>query len=206
MRAAAVPILGALALGMAWTGRSVAAPRSTPARACAIEGWSIDRDPRGLSVRRGPSAGSPVVGRLPAFVVDEDGDYGPAFRIVGARGGWLHIRQANDAWRPSALPRRPVYAGSGWVHGSMVRVAVQSAIGRAAPMPRAAVVVDTGGDWLSARGTVTAVTDCSGPSARVRYTLPAAPRRGPRLGEAWFTAICGDQRTTCDGAGADPSR
>lgn len=176
------------------------------AGSCAIEGWSIDRDPRGLQVRQGPSAKSAVVGRLPPFVVSDDGDYGPAFQIIAAEAGWLHIREAKDAWRPSDLPRRPIYAGEGWVHGSMVRVSVQSASGHAAPAADSELLVDTGGDWLSERGVVTGITDCAGDWAKVRYHLPAQPARGQRSGAAWFNAICGDQRTTCDFGTRNKSR
>lgn len=129
-------MVGSLALsGLSATLAAPTGSHAAPARACAVEGWSVDRDRRGLNVRAGPSVTAAVLGRLPAFVVSDDGDYGPAFRIVEARGGWLRIRDANDAWRPSDLPRRPTFAGTGWVAGSAVRVAVQSGVGRAAPTP-----------------------------------------------------------------------
>lgn len=203
MRSALLAGVTVLALTTRPTIPSDAAiPRGpAPVATCAIEGWSIDRDPAGLRVRAGPSARAAVVGRLPAYVVDRDGDYGPFFRIVAARGGWLRIREANDSWRPSDLPIRPVFTGSGWVHGSMVRVAVQSMVGRAAPTSSAPVLMSTGGPWLSEQGRVMAITDCSARWAKVRYSLPRPPPVGPRNGEAWFTRICGDQRTTCDFGG-----
>lgn len=203
---ARILLLGALAVPA--PAATIAPPTSlpiAPSGACAIEGWSIDRDARGLNVRAAPSVTAAVVGRLPAFVVSDDGDYGPAFRIVAARDGWLRIRDANDAWRPSDLPRRRTYAGAGWVAGSAVRVAVQSGLGHASPTANAPILVDTGGDWLTERGTVTRITDCRGSWAKVRYMLPTPPKRGPRTGEAWFTAICGDQRTTCEDAGSAAS-
>ena len=181
------------------TATNAAIPRRpAPVAACAIEGWSVDPDRAGLRVRAGPSARAAVVGRLPAYVVDRDGSYGPFFQIVAAKGEWLRIREANDSWRPSDLPIRAIFAGSGWVHGSMVRVAVQSPNGHAAPSASARILVRTGGAWLSERGAVTATTGCSANWAKVRYTLPGPRAFGPRNGEAWFTRICGDQRTTCD--------
>lgn len=175
------------------------ATRATSRAACRIEGWSIDPDPSGLRVRAGPARTAREIGRLPGFVRDRDGDYGPAFTIVAARDGWLKISGANDRWRPSDLPPRAVFAGSGWIHGSRVRLAVQSGIGRAAPRFDAATIVDSGDQWLTDAGVVDAVTDCAGDFARLRYHLPAGAKvQGARNGEAWFDRTCGDQRTTCD--------
>jgi hypothetical protein len=192
--AGAVALLAACAPAAERDAPAAAPVRAAVAGACSIEGWSIDPDPQGLRVRAGPSATARVVGRLPGFVRDDDGDYGPGFAIVGAQGGWLHIRDARDAWAPTP---RATYRGAGWVHGSMVRVAVQSGTGRALPSPDAAALVDIGGEWLTEKGQVSAVTGCRGRWAKLRYALTAAPARGSRTGEAWFTGICGDQRTTC---------
>ncbi|WP_419808289.1 hypothetical protein [Sphingomonas sp.] len=75
---------------------------------------------------------------------------------------------------------------------------MQSSIGRAAPAANGAVLLNIGEDWLSDRGVVLGITDCAGVWAKVRYSLPRPPARGPRTGEAWFAGICGEQRTTCD--------
>ena len=186
-----------------------AAPRAPagPQRGCAIEGWSIDPDPRGLRVRAGPSLSARELGRLPAFVRDQDGDYGPIFAITGAQNGWLHIADARDAFRPSDLPRRPIYKGAGWVHGSRVRMGVQSGVGYAAPNVKAARTMEIGRNWLSDYGRVEGVQDCSGKWVKVAYAVPAGkPAKGARTGAAWFTGSCGDQRTTCDMADAADRR
>lgn len=198
MTIAALRRLG-FVIAIAIATAATAAYAGQPERACRIEGWSIDSDPSGLRVRAGPAKTAREVGRLPAFVHDRDGDYGPAFTIVAARDGWLRIVQANDRWRPSDLPARPVYAGSGWIHGSRARLGVQSGVGRAAPRRDAPIVVDTGDQWLTDAGTISDITDCAGGFAKLRYHLPAKVKaRGARAGEAWFAPACGDQRTTCD--------
>lgn len=177
---------------------SLAAPATAaPIVACAISGWSADATPRGLNVRAAPSPRARVLDRLPPFVSDDDGDYGPGFRITGSSGGWLRIEDARDVWGPGQP--RPTFAGRGWVHGSLVRVAVQSRQGRGEPLSRAPVVVDTGDAMLSEVGRVTGVHDCRGRLAQVSYRVdPSAKVRGRRSGRAWFGGICGEQRTTCD--------
>ena len=165
---------------------------------CRIKGWSAD--PRGLPVHAAPSAASRRVGRLPTFVLHGDEPYGPGFDILAARDGWLRIAAVTDSFGPADRPPRRV-AGTGWVRGEWVRFAVQSATGREAPRADApAIVTIAEDDWLAGAGEVRAVTDCQGRWARVRYRLhPTTPATGPRAGEAWFTAICPSQRTTCDG-------
>ena len=166
---------------------------------CQVEGWSVDPDQTGVRVRAGPDRAARQLGRLPAFVRSGDGDYGPAFAITGAQHGWLRIADARDTWRPSDLPRRPVYAGVGWVHGSRLRLGIQSGAGRTAPAASAPLVVDIGRNWLSDYGKVIGGADCRGKWGTGAYVIPAGkPARGARQGAAWFTNSCGDQRTTCD--------
>ncbi|RYI36020.1 MAG: hypothetical protein EON48_00390 [Acetobacteraceae bacterium] len=176
-------------LAMAW-------PVAADPAVCRIGGWS--GDPAGMPVRAVPSDTARALGHLPPFVRDDDGDYGSGFDILKARDGWLRIAGVTDAYRPSnRLPRR-LFAGTGWVDGSSVRVAAQSGTGRAAPRADAPVIVSLGEEWLAGAGEVLAVTDCRGGWARLRYHLHAATRAtGPRTGEAWFNGICPDQRTTC---------
>ena len=178
---------------------SVGATQPPPVSACHIEGWSIDPDPTGLRVRAGPDKAAREIGRLPAFVRSDDGDYGPGFAVTGARGGWLRIAHASDAWRPSDLPRRTVFSGEGWVHGSRVRLGIQSGQGFAGPGGGGRPVVDIGRNWISDYGVIGGVLDCNGAWVKVAYAVPAGKAaRGARRGAAWFTATCGDQRTTCD--------
>lgn len=180
-------------------GAAPSLPPASPGNACRIEGWSIDPDPTGLRVRAGPALTAREIGRLPAFIRNDDGDYGPAFTIVASHDGWLRIAGANDRWRPSNLAPRPIFTGNGWIHGSRARVAVQSGIGRAAPRLDAAVVIDSGDQWLTDAGTISAITGCAGSFAKLRYHLPAEVTvKGVRDGQAWFSRTCGDQRTTCD--------
>lgn len=187
--------LAVLGLVVAITGHR---PAGATGEACRISGWAVDR--AGLAVREAPSATARRIGRLPPFVTDAEDEYGPSLDILEARGGWLRIAEVRDDHRPSDRPARPVFAGTGWVDGRGVRVASQSATGRAAPRPDGPALVTLAGDeWLAGAGTVRAVTDCRGGWARVRYRLlPGTRAAGPRSGEAWFTRICASQRTTCE--------
>ena len=179
---------------------AASAPAADPERvatSCRIRGWSVDADPRGLNVRTAPAPGAPIVGRLPAFVRDREGDHGPTVDIVGSANGWLLIENAADSYGPGGP--RPTYAGRGWVHGSRIRLAVQSPQGRAGPTAAAPVVVDAGEHWLSEVAEVTGVVACRDALAEVSYRIhPRAAVTGARAARAWFGGVCGEQRTTCD--------
>jgi hypothetical protein len=162
-----------------------------------LQAWSNDTDPAGLRVHAGPDLASPEIGRLPAAIAGDD-RYAPNFNIVDVRDGWVKIADADDNDNPGKP--RTVFRGTGWVHGSHVVFTVQSEVGRAAPSPRARVVVKAS-DWLGDAGErVQPILDCSGGWARLRYTIPAEARTlvGLRYGVAWFGGICGNQYTTCD--------
>jgi hypothetical protein len=184
----------------------MAATAAEPPRRCTLDAWSNDADPAGLRVHAGPGLATPEIGRLPAAIDTEEERYAPNFHIVDVRDGWVKIADADDLDNPGKP--RPVFRGTGWVHGSRVVFTVQSETGRAAPSPRAKAIV-RGSDWLGDAGErVQPIVDCSGGWARLRYTLPAEMRAlaGPRAGIAWFGGICGNQFTTCDGLDETKSR
>lgn len=188
------------------TGRDVDIPSAETA--CALEGWAVDRDPRGLNVRAAPSARARVLGTLPPLSVGEDrADFGVPFRITASRGGWLRIEGAQDDPARSGEPARPTYAGRGWISGGFVRFKVQSAHGHRAADADSERIVDLGDDALTDVAALTRVLACSGAWALVEFVqekrrdpvtqaLRDATDRTPR--RAWFRGICANQETTCD--------
>jgi hypothetical protein len=194
---------------------------------CEIEGWSIDADSKGTNVRAAPSVKARVIGKLPRYVNNENYRFGIEFEIIGSHNGWLKITGAKDDSDRSGKPTRPTYAGTGWISGNLVRFGVQSGLGYARPDAASARLLDLGyeykdrlgqtkfdRDWLiSDRGEIERVVACQGKWALLDYRLlrerstydaliPLSAAQRKR-GRAWFGGICGDQETTCDGAGAD---
>lgn len=221
-RAAAAPFASAAALLAAFVGaagagfaaaaaRDVAVEVPSAESACTLEGWAVDRDPRGLNVRAGPSAQARVLGTLPPLSIGEDrADFGVPFRITASRGGWLRIEGAQDDPSRSGEPARPTYAGSGWVSGRLVRFKVQSGHGYRAPDAASERIVDLGDDALTDLAALHGVLACSGAWALVEFVQekrrdPATQAlrdetdRSPQ--RAWFRGICANQETSCDSVG-----
>lgn len=204
--------LGAVAVGSAAAADARRGEVEVPAAqtACTLEGWAVDRDPRGLNVRAAPSAQARVLGTLPPLSVSEDRpDFGVPFRITASRDGWLRIEGARDDPARSGEPARPTYAGGGWISGGFVRFKVQSAHGHRAADAGSERLVDLGDDALTDLARLTRVVACSGDWALVEFVpekrrdpatqaLLDATDRSPR--RAWFRGICANQETSCDSA------
>jgi hypothetical protein len=203
---AAALVVAACATAAGARGGDVEVPAAQTS--CSLEGWAVDRDPRGLNVRAAPSAQARVLGTLPPLSVDEDrADFGIPFRITASRAGWLRIEGAHDDPARSGVPARPTYAGSGWISGGFVRFKVQSAHGHRAADAASERIVDLGDDALTDMAALTRVLACSGSWALVEFVQekrrdPATQAlrdeadRAPR--RAWFRGVCANQETTCD--------
>jgi hypothetical protein len=163
--------------------------------ACAIEGWAVDIDPKGLNVRAAPGKNAPVVGTLPPYVRGEH-DVGVEVKIIGSRDGWLRITSAKDLPDLTELPPRKTYSGEGWVHDSRIRFAIQSGVGWQRPDNGSAQRIRRDG-WLTNGGEITQVLACQDKWALVDYKLQEAQ------GRAWFRGICSNQVTTCEGVDPD---
>ncbi len=178
---------------------------------CALQAWSTERAPIGLKVRDQPGKTGRVIGTLPPDLPDASAAV--SFDVIGSSDGWLKIRNAVDLAGPSAkdngagvkLPRR-IYTGEGWVHGSKVRVAVQSAKGYAAPGGKGEPSIDFGENWATEGAQVSAVLACDGVWSQVELRAMdgedgAKARQvlgGKSTVRAWFSNICGMRETTCD--------
>lgn len=159
---------------------------------CDFGGWSIDRDPKGLNVRAGPSATARIVRTLPppAYDPDYEREMFSGFDVFEARDGWflIGVLDARDA-----RDDKPVKWG--WIHGSKIGFAVQSDVAFTEPDPASAVAAV---EWEDKQGwhpfDYRHPIDCKG--HWVKLTVSGQDRR-ERI--AWTRGICDIQETTCDG-------
>jgi hypothetical protein len=182
------------------------------ARRCTdVTGWLDDPTPGGREVHAGPSAGSPVLGRIAEPLPEERGGWRAEFAIHGSQDGWLQVEGAGDD--PGLIegsPRR-MYSGSGWIRGNGVLVAIQATQGFAGPRYASAIVLTAPNSldgleldavvacqehWVLARFRIR-------DPASVRYDARAVVSRDPLVVEAWATGLCNIQETTCDQAPGD---
>ena len=184
--------------------------------ACALGGWSIDRDPAGLPVHLKPDAASRVLGTLPAAYAFEAGSeaeesYFTEFDIVGYRGGWFLIEHAEPPGRPYADPdsypddHPEPFAGRGWIPAA--RVGAQFANGDMPVRARGEYDVPVGGlyqapsvasAWtpahdafgspISADGGPARILACSGFWALVTSDDGVT---------GWWRRLCSNQVTNC---------
>jgi hypothetical protein len=157
--------------------------------ACAISGWSADRDPAGLNVRAAARKDAPVIGVLP-----HQPDYPVEFEIIGSLNGWLLIRNAR-ALSYSDAPDRKVFAGPGWIFADKVQFEINDLALRAQPQANAPVVLPLHNADYS-EGPDSAAVDhvygCQGAFADVEVHMPEGPHK-----RGWATRICSNQVTTC---------
>lgn len=169
MRPATIILLSAFLF--AGAAQAVAQP---PGPACNISAFVLDRDPAGLNVRAGPSARTRVlrvIGNETSAVAEIRGQSGAWFRVA-------HIYDAED--------NGTLFRGDGWVHSSLLGLAVANGNPRlyAAPAPRSRVIAR-----LIPDDSQVTLVGCSGDWARVR----SDGREGwlPRAGQ------CSSPLTTC---------
>lgn len=164
---------------------------------CDIPGYAADLDPRGTNLRAGPGTTDAIVARLPPPAADGADTYAAEFRIIGAQGNWLFIR---DAWQGGygVRPRRKIFAGFAWVSTGLVSFTINGAELRSAPDSTAPVTailhgrLSNGAAWGPDGVVVERVHGCQGRFADVRVRLPD----GRQL-RGWATGICSNQVTTC---------
>jgi hypothetical protein len=179
---------------------------------CHIEGWSKDRNPKGLKVRDSASFHGPVLGTLPTYVNNYDSySFGVEFKIVGSHNGWIKITGAKDDPNRSNQPLRPTYAGTGWVPGESVDFRVQSGTGYVRPDAESTKLIELKRDWLTPMASIERVVACYKEWALLDYSF--IRRRNKKTmalekltlkeqqasnGRAWFRGICANQETTCE--------
>jgi hypothetical protein len=113
--------------------RSATPVDTSGATACAIAGWSADRDPPGLNIRAAPRLDATVVGRVPPPEQQDGESYAAEFRITASLNGWLLVRDVKVVDYASGKGDRLVFAGPGWVFADKVRLAINRPELRRAP-------------------------------------------------------------------------
>lgn len=83
---------------------------SAGAELCKLEAYVVDPDPKGLNVRKEPSAKSEIVSVIPK---DPDGT---TVEIRGSEAGWLMITRA------VTVDDKQVFSGNAWVFGGLTAV------------------------------------------------------------------------------------
>ncbi|HEX8168285.1 MAG TPA: hypothetical protein VF601_21170 [Beijerinckiaceae bacterium] len=174
---------------------------------CELGAWSADRDPKGLNVRAGPSAGARVLGRLPppfrykgGSEAAPEGGWRTEFTIVGYKDGWFLIEGATPpgrSYEDGAYPRRhpKPYPGRGWVAAAKVGAAFANGDTRMGGLFQAPHVdarwtpaKGEGGEPISVDGGPKRIIACSGLWALVES------HDGVR---GWWRRICSNQVTNC---------
>lgn len=74
---------------------------------CSISAFVIDKDPKGLNVRSGPSASNDIIGNLPTTTV------GVVVDITGSKGDWVQLSKAES-------PDKVEFQGAGWVSAKLL--------------------------------------------------------------------------------------
>jgi uncharacterized protein YraI len=84
-------------------------PNSTASaqRTCQISAYVIDKDPKGLNVRSGPSNSYGVIGKLPTNSV------GVIVDIAASQGDWVQLTKAES-------PEKTEFEGTGWVYTQLL--------------------------------------------------------------------------------------
>jgi hypothetical protein len=106
---------------------------TTGASQCQTRGYAKDTDPKGTNIRRAPRAEAAIIGHLaPLTRVEGDTWAGVEFDIVGAKDGWLLIRNPEP---PDGLKLDPAHVGDGrgWISGRLVGTQLAARPFRAAP-------------------------------------------------------------------------
>ena len=183
-------VMLALAASLAISRCALAASASVPPDMvqCELEGWSTDKDPKGLNVRAAPNASAAILARLPPRPEAESGSLAQ-FDILGAKDGWFLIKGASYGDYGDPPPATALYSGTGWVHGSRVGgelVGGQNVGGlyaepkeTAKRLPRPKNVDEI---------AVKALLDCTGPWAKI----------DSNIGAGWVYGLCNNQVTTCN--------
>jgi len=176
---------------------------------CALDAWSIDKDPHGLNVRAEPSVKARVLGTLPppyrlklgGAENTPEGGWLTEFRIIGFRDGWFLIEGAKSPGKdyedekryPRNAPKP--YAGRGWVAANKVGASYANGSTRAGGLFQAPFV---DANWMPAQRELGGPIDTDGGPKRLLacsgYWGLVESHDGVR---GWWRALCSNQVTNC---------
>ena len=84
---------------------------------CQTSAYIIDKDPKGLNVRKKPSGKSSVFGKIP---FDKDGTM---VTIIASAGKWVKIK---EAWN---MEEKTVFSKQGWVYAPLLAISIANPTG-----------------------------------------------------------------------------
>jgi hypothetical protein len=158
------------------------------------------------TVRSEPNETAASLGKIlgPVRVEDQGSiDYVAAsFRVISAKGGWLHITHAIDDPDRTGQKARRMFAGTGWIDGKEVTVGVQSSKAFASPDNASQLLLDGGHDFLDQN--IVATEECRGKWVKLRWKVDK--RLNWKINrdlnkdvtiEGWVSDICNIAETTC---------
>jgi len=168
---------------------------------CEVRGFATDPDPKGSNIRSLPRADAPIIGHLPPRFALTPGDLvGAEFEIIGSKGGWLLIRNAEAVVDTQGNGKR-VFKGPGWISGGLAGATLGSQALRAEPRRDAAIVaslLDADKGWGPDSFAVTRIHACQGDFVEVTLRSPQIPSEPEKLLRGWSARPCSNQLTTCD--------
>ena len=178
------------------------------ATTCEVHGYLADTDPKGTNVRSGPSATAAVIGHLPPQSSSSPGvdeNFAVEFTIIGSKNGWMLIKEAQTG-QYSDAPLKTVFAGPGWISGTLVGFGIGTNGLRSGPAATDKVIahlIDTARGIGPDSYAVKRVYECRGGAVDVTIVLPPGidPKAKPIRG--WSRHVCANQVTTCDTGGED---
>jgi uncharacterized protein len=153
---------------------------------CSVKGFLRPMGTAITSVRAEPRTDAKVVAQLRPSKSEEEAE----FEIIGAKDGWLLIRNAE------------LFAAAGWIRGSEAAVQLADYTLKAAPRTDAHVVLrlqNRAKGWGPDSYGVRAIHGCTGEFAEVT----AADPDGHTV-RGWVGHTCANQLTTCDMGGIPP--
>jgi hypothetical protein len=164
-------------------------------------GFATDPHPKGSNIRSLPRADAPIIGHLPPRFALTPGDLvGAEFDIIGSKGGWLLIRNAEAVVDTRGKGKR-VFKGPGWISGGLAGAMLGSQILRAEPRRDAAIVaslLDADKGWGPDSFAVMRIHACQGDFVEVTLRSPQIPSEPEKLLRGWSARPCSNQLTTCD--------
>lgn len=164
---------------------------------CSIDVYSLDEDEKGLNVRAGPSASTPIVATLQNQRAQGGEDYAVEMHVIGSKNGWLLIDRAWFRDYGESNQAGTVFSAKGWVSGSLAGSDVGDPTLRAAPSPTAKVAAtlyspnSSGPSGHIDRFEVSRIFACSGAWADVEGEFRGQTKRG------WATRLCSNQTSVC---------
>jgi hypothetical protein len=169
---------------------------------CQTDGYLKDTDPRGTNVRSVPRANAPIIGHLPPLAPIEPGSddlVGAEFDIIGAKDGWLLIRDAH-----AGSDGKLVFKGPGWISGRLVGFTLGGNTLRDAPDVDAKAIEKLSGELKDGSGygpdsyEIMTVHGCESHFVDVTVRLAPSLVPGDKPMRGWVDKACSTQVTTCD--------